>query len=103
MFLSKIKIGKKKYPILNKYLNSKVKYLKNSISFLKNKNINFSILLSGNKEIKLLIKNLEKKIDYRCSFFSHFDNFNKFKKFKKKNIYLGDIILNYYKIEEKKF
>ena len=71
--LSKTKIGKKKYNP-NKYLNSKVKYLKSSIIFLKNKNINFSLLLAGNKEIKRN-KKFRKKKNYRCPFFSLY-NFN---------------------------
>ena len=55
----------------SKYLNSKAKYLDNSISFLKNKNVSFSIQLSGSKEIKQLNKKLENKhkISQICGFF----------------------------------
>ena len=57
----KNKNWKKKISNPSKYLNSRVKYLKSSISFLKNKNINFSLQLAGNKEIKLLKKKFRKK------------------------------------------
>ncbi len=99
----KNKNWKKKISNPNKYLNSRVKYLKSSISSLKNKNINFSLLLSGNKEIKLLNKKFRKKNKITDVLSFPFDNFNKFKKFKKKNTYLGDIVINYYKIDKKNF
>ena len=57
----KNKNWKKKISNPHKYLNRKVKYIENSISFLRNKDINFSILLAGNKEIKLLNKKFRKK------------------------------------------
>ena len=99
----KNKNWKKKISNPNKYLNSRVKYLKSSISSLKNKNINFSLLLSGNKEIKLLNKKFRKKNKITDILSFPFDNLNKLKKFKKKNIYLGDIVINYYKIDKKNF
>ena len=37
-----------------KYLNKKVKLINLGIKYIKAKKINFSILLTGNKEIKLL-------------------------------------------------
>ena len=57
----KNKNWKKKISNPGKYLNSKAKYLDNSISFLKNKNVSFSIQLSGSKEIKQLNKKFRKK------------------------------------------
>ena len=99
----KNKNWKKKISNPNKYLNSRVKYLKSSISSLKNKNINFSLLLSGNKEIKLLNKKFRKKNKITDILSFPLDNLNKLKKFKKKNIYLGDIVINYYKIDKKNF
>ena len=99
----KNKNWKKKISNPQKYLNSRVKYLINSISFLKNKKINFSIQLAGNKEIKLLNKKFRKKSKSTDVLSFPYNNFNTLKKLKKKDIYLGDIILNYYKIKKKNF
>ena len=99
----KNKNWKKKISNPQKYLNSRVKYLINSISFLKNKKINFSIQLAGNKEIKLLNKKFRKKSKSTDVLSFPYNNLNTLKKLKKKDIYLGDIILNYYKIKKKNF
>ena len=99
----KNKNWKKKISNPHKYLNRKVKYIENSISFLKNKDVNFSILLAGNKEIKLLNKKFRKKDKSTDILSFPFYDSSKIKKLKKKNIYLGDVILNYYKIEKKNF
>ena len=99
----KNKNWKKKISNPQKYLNSRVKYLRNSISFLKNKKINFSIQLAGNKEIKLLNKKFRKKSKSTDILSFPYNNLNTLKKLKKKDIYLGDIILNYYKIKKKNF
>ena len=99
----KNKNWKKKISNPQKYLNSRVKYLRNSISFLKNKKINFSIQLAGNKEIKLLNKKFRKKSKSTDVLSFPYNNLNTLKKLKKQDIYLGDIILNYYKIKKKNF
>ena len=99
----KNKNWKKKISNPNKYLNRRVKYLQSSIGFLKNKNVNFSLLLAGNKEIKLLNKKFRKKNKTTDVLSFPSDNFSKLKKLRKKDIYLGDIILNYYKINKKNF
>ena len=99
----KNKNWKKKISNPQKYLNSRVKYLRNSISFLKNKKINFSIQLAGNKEIKLLNKKFRKKSKSTDVLSFPYNNLNTINKLKKKDIYLGDIILNYYKIKKKNF
>ena len=99
----KNKNWKKKISNPQKYLNSRVKYLRNSISFLKNKKINFSIQLAGNKEIKLLNKKFRKKNKSTDVLSFPYNNLNTLRKLKKKDIYLGDIILNYYKIKKKNF
>ena len=99
----KNKNWKKKISNPQKYLKSRVKYLRNSISFLKNKKINFSIQLAGNKEIKLLNKKFRKKSKSTDVLSFPYNNLNTLKKLKKKDIYLGDIILNYYKIKKKNF
>ncbi|OUW48950.1 MAG: hypothetical protein CBD56_01555 [Candidatus Pelagibacter sp. TMED196] len=83
----KNKNWKKKISNPHKYLNNKVKYLNNSISFLRNKNINFSILLAGNKEIKLLNKKFRKKSKPTDILSFPFNDPNKIYKLKKK-IYL---------------
>tara|TARA_B100001121_G_C18447711_1_gene506944 strand:- start:210 stop:662 length:453 start_codon:yes stop_codon:yes gene_type:complete len=99
----KNKNWKKKISNPRKYLNSKAKYLNFGFHFLKNKNINFSILLAGNKEIKALNKKFRKKS--KTTDVLSFPNNNpaKLKNLKRKDIYLGDIILNYYKIKKKGF
>ena len=99
----KNKNWKQKISNPSKYLNSKAKYLDNSISFLKNKNVSFSIQLSGSKEIKQLNKKFRKKNKTTDVLSFPYDYFNKIKKLKKKDIYLGDIILNFYKIKKKNF
>jgi len=99
----KNKNWKKKISNPQKYLNRRVKYLRNPISFLKNKKLNFSIQLAGNKEIKLLNKKFRKKSKSTDVLSFPYNNLNTLKKLKKKDIYLGDIILNYYKIKKKNF
>ena len=98
-----IDINWKKY-ISNpaKYLKDKVKFINSSILFNK-KYINFSILLAGNKEIKMLNNKFRKKNKTTNILSFPFYKRNEIKK-KIKNedkIYLGDIILNFYKIKKK--
>ena len=113
----------KKY-IVNpqKYLNNKTKKIKNLIPFLKNKKIVFSVLLAGNREIKNLNKKFRNKnkttdvlsfpfyknvmernwtmdVNFRHDRLKK--NHPEFKKKELKDVYLGDIILNFYKINKK--
>ena len=78
------------------YLKNKIKKLHQNNKFFKNKNLEFSILLSGNLEIRNLNKKFRKKnkITDVLSFpFYEKKEINKL--LKKKNIfYLGDIIIN---------
>ena len=75
----------------------------NSIQFIKNNKINFSILLAGSNEIKRLNKKFRKKDKITDVLsFPNYKNLN-LKKIKKKDIYLGDLILNFYKIDKKNF
>ena len=115
----------KKY-IVNpqKYLNNKTKKIKNLIPFLKNKKIVFSVLLAGNREIKNLNKKFRNKnkttdvlsfpfytnvmernwtmdVNFRHDRLKK--NHPEFNKKKSKNVYLGDIILNFYKINKKNY
>ena len=92
-----------------KYISSPAKYLKGKVKFVNSlilfnkKYINFSILLAGNKEIKMLNNKFRKKNKTTNVLSFPFYKRNEIKK-KIKNedrIYLGDIILNLYKIKKK--
>ncbi len=84
-----------------RHLKSRLKYINNSIQFIKNNKINFSILLAGSNEIKRLNKKFRKKDKITDVLsFPNYKNLN-LKKIKKKDIYLGDLILNFYKIDKK--
>ena len=87
-----------------KYFKNKLKKLKITEPFLKNKDVVFTILLAGNKEIKSLNKKFRKKNKTTDVLsFPFYKNKELKKKLKfNKNTYLGDIILNYYKIQEDK-
>ena len=88
----------------DKYLKNKIKYIKPSIKFIKNKNINFSVLLAGNKEIKSLNHRFRNKNKITDILSFPYNEKNEIKKIRnKKIIYLGDIILNFYKINKKDF
>ena len=86
-----------------KYLESKVKLVNGSLRFIKNKKISFSILLGGNEEIKKLNKKYRKKNKSTDVLSFPFYEIKNLKKIKNKNIYLGDVILNFYKIDKKNF
>ena len=87
-----------------KYLNKKVKLINLGIKYIKAKKINFSILLTGNKEIKLLNNKFRKKnkVTDVLSFPSHAAKETKIRLNSEKNVYLGDIALNLYKIDKVK-
>ena len=87
----------------SKYIKHKTKYLNSSLKIIKNKKINFSILLSGNREIKILNKKFRKKDKVTDVLSFPFYNLTDIKKLKKVTIYLGDVILNFYKIDKKNF
>ena len=86
-----------------KYLESKVKLVNGSLRFIKNKKISFSILLGGNEEIKKLNKKYRKKNKSTDVLSFPFYEIKNLKKIKNKNIYMGDVILNFYKIDKKNF
>ena len=50
------------------YLNKKAKLINFKKGLIKSRNINFSILLTGNKEIKLLNKKFRKKNKFKKIF-----------------------------------
>ena len=87
----------------NRYLNQQVNKI-NFKKYIKSRLVNLSIMLTGNNEIRTLNKKFRKK--NKPTDVLSFPNYNpeeikeKFKS--KKKIYLGDIVLNLYKIDEKK-
>jgi len=86
------------------YIAKRIKKINDTNIFFKNKIVDFSLMLSGNNEIKSLNKKFRKKnkITYVLSFpFYEKKTVEKLKK-KKKNFYLGDVIINLQKVENKK-
>ena len=94
---------KKYIPESQRYINSKKKFLNHFLKSLKIKKINFSILLAGNKEIKKLNTKFRKKNKTTDVLSFPFYNLKDLKKLKRNNVYLGDIILNFNKIDKKCF
>ena len=91
----------KKYIVDPKrYFKKTLRKLKITDPLLKNKDVVFSILLAGNKEIKNLNKKFRKKNKSTDILsFPFYKNKELKRKLKSnKSTYLGDIILNYYKI-----
>ena len=99
--------------------NNKVwyKYIKNPNNFLQKKIINFNkkfkkykknvifltLLLSGDSEIKKLNKKFRKKNKSTDVLSFPFYNIEDLKGNKNKSIYIGDIVLNFKKIDKKNF
>jgi probable rRNA maturation factor len=87
----------------NNYLERKTIRLNSNLKEFKKKNITCTLLLSGNKEIKFLNKKFRKKNKTTdiLSFPYHTKlELNKNLK-TEKELYLGDIIINLYKIKNK--
>ena len=87
----------------NRYLNTQAKKI-NLKKYFRSKLINISILLTGNKDIRLLNKKFRKKNKTTdvLSFPSYDQNTIRTKLKSQKKLYLGDIALNLYKINRKK-
>ena len=87
----------------NKYLNTQAKKI-NLKKYFKSKLINISVLLTGNNDIRLLNKKFRKKNKTTdvLSFPSYDQNIMRTKLKSQKNLYLGDIALNLYKIDKGK-
>ena len=87
----------------NRYLNTQAKKI-NLKKYFKSKLINISILLTGNNDIRLLNKKFRKKNKTTdvLSFPSYDQNIIRTKLKSQKNLYLGDIALNLYKIDRGK-
>ena len=88
----------------NYYLGKKIEKLNSKTKEYKRKNFFFSLLLSGNKEIKYLNKKFRKKnkVTDVLSFPFHTQKELKKNLKTKKEVYLGDIIINFNKIKNKK-
>ena len=88
----------------NNYLDRKINKLNSKDKTLKEKNIFFTLLLSNDKEIKLLNKKFRKKNKATdvLSFPFQTKPELEIKIKKEKEIYLGDIIINLNKIKNKK-
>jgi len=85
------------------YIARKIDKINNSENFFLKKNIYCTLLLSGNKEIKNLNKKFRKKnksTDVLSFPFQDRKELNNLLK-KEKEIYLGDIIINFNKIKNK--
>ena len=82
------------------YLKKKIKLLNKKNNFFKNRDISFSLLLSGNKEIKIINKKFRKKNNSTDVLSFPFYEKKKGKKLlkNKSNFYLGDVIVNLNKI-----
>ena len=87
----------------NKYLNKLAKKINLKIYF-KSKLINISILLTGNNDIKFLNKKFRKKNKTTDILsFPYYETKETRTRLKlNKNTYLGDIIINLYKIDKRK-
>ena len=87
----------------NRYIKSKAKLINSSLRFIKDKKINFSILLAGSKEVRILNKKFRKKDKTTDVLSFPFHTTADIKKLKNRNLYLGDVILNFDKIDKKNF
>ncbi len=87
----------------NRYLNSQAKKI-NLKKYSRSKLINISILLTGNNDLRLLNKKFRKKDKTTnvLSFPSYDQNTIRTELKSQKNLYLGDIALNLYKIDRGK-
>ena len=86
------------------YINKKLKKIDKKSIIFKNNNFNFTILLSGDNEVKKLNNKFRKKNKTTdiLSFPFHKKNIlNSLLKKKKTQIYLGDMIINLNKIKTK--
>jgi len=84
-----------KFPSL--YINQKLEKTEERLNIFKRNNLNFTILLSGDREVKKLNNKFRKKnktTDILSFPFHEKKDLEKLLKKKKKQIYLGDIIIN---------
>ena len=93
----------KKIKSPKKYINSKLKIISSVIPFFNKKKIIFTILLTNSLNMKKLNKKFRKKNKSTDVLSFPFYNTEDLKKNKNKNIYIGDIVLNFKKIDKKNF
>ena len=101
---------KKYIGIPDYYINKRLKKINKKLTIFKKKNLQFTILLSGDNEIKKLNSKFRKKnktTDILSFPFHNKKDLNILIKKEKNQIYLGDIIINLNKmiskIKDKKF
>ena len=85
-----------------KYFNKRLGLINKKITYFKKKKFNFSIMLAGNFETKRLNNYFRKKnktTDVLSFPYNHIDEQRNLIK-KKNKLYLGDVILNLYKIKK---
>ncbi len=84
-------------------LNSYLKKINKNTPSIKNGDFSFSLMLSGNKKIRLLNSKYRRKNKITdilsFPFYSKRDLNSEIRK--KKNIYLGDIIINFYSLNQR--
>ena len=91
--------------IWKKYINKKLKKIEKKTKIFKKNSFNFTLLLSGNLEVKKLNIKFRKKISTTDILSFPFNERKILKKLLRKcntQIYLGDIIINLNKIKQKK-
>ena len=114
MIQADVLIAKKKWKkyigIPDYYINKRLKKINKKLTIFKKKNLQFTILLSGDNEIKKLNSKFRKKnktTDILSFPFHNKKDLNILIKKEKNQIYLGDIIINLNKmiskIKDKKF
>ena len=94
---------KKYIPNPGSYINKKLKFVNSKEGLININNLNFSILLTGNKEIKYLNNKFRKKNKVTDVLSFPYYSLKEIKKKIKssKTIYIGDIALNLYKVKKK--
>ena len=95
---------KKYIKVPNFYINKKLRKIGKKLNIFKKNNFKFTILLSGNNEVKKLNKKFRKKnktTDILSFPFHEKKVLNSLLKKKKHQIYLGDVIINLNKITSK--
>ena len=101
--ISEEKSWSKKLKKKESLFNNICKHFPKKFRFL-NKKVYLTLLLSNNKNIKILNKKFRKKNKTTDVLSFPFHDSKQIKKLNnKKSIYLGDVILNYYKISRKNF
>ena len=95
---------KKYLKVPNFYINKKLRKISKNLSLFKRNNLKFTILLSGNNEVKKLNNKFRKKnktTDILSFPFYEKKILNKMLKKRKTLIYLGDVIINLNKMMSK--